>query len=271
MSATTNGIKFLYQFSLGEYDVNNPGTNVVSVTSTAAGDHNKVNLTTTPLRETWRSGSIATFQEIIIKANDTSAAPDCFAILNHNFSNLAVIQLQGSMTADFSAPAFTIPFVWTKQNLVLLQNVGIAYNYYRFRVLDPTNACGYLEIGRIIAGQSFTFTNNEDISDSIQSQKQDLAYKTKTEGYFRAFNERVKVDKLTLQFPQLTTIAGQNSNYLGLLDLMETVGETYPFLTIVDPADLNFKLVWGVIETLPSISYGVNRYSDLTIPITEVF
>src|SRR4051812_21280811 len=101
MSVNTVGIKFLYAFTVGEYDFTNPGANVISVTSTAPG-HDKKNLTTTPLRETWRSGpNIATWQEIIIKANSQTYVPDVVALLNHNLTELAVIQVQGSMTTSF--------------------------------------------------------------------------------------------------------------------------------------------------------------------------
>lgn len=267
----STGIKFLYNFSVGEYDLNNPGSNVLSATSTAAG-FDKLNLTTTPLREVWRSGpAINNWQEIIIKANDTTLIPDTFAILNHNFSSLAVVQIQGSMTSSFLAPAFTLPVQWTKKHMVLLQDIGIAYNYYRIRILDPSNACGFVEAGRIVAGKSFTFTDNEDITDDISVTPKDLAYKTQTEGFFRAFNQRVKVDKLQVHFSKLLTTVGVNTNFLGLLALLDSVGETFPFLTIVDPLDQSFILQWGIIETLPGRTFGINRYADMTLDIQEVY
>lgn len=271
--ANTIGIKFLYNFSVGEYDFSNPGGNVISVTSTADGDHGKVNLTTTPLRETWRSASsIGGFIDIVFEANDTSDAPDTFALLNHNLTELAVVQLQGSMTSDFSAPAFTVQFVWSKKHMVLLQDVGIAYNYYRFRVLDPTNDCGFIEIGRIIAGTSFTFSDDEDVTDDIQVGTEDLAYQMKTEGFFRAFNERVKVQKLRIAFQKLRTLAADgNGNYVGLTEMLDAVGETYPFLTIVDPQDQTWKIIWGQVDSLPNESFGINRFVNMSFAIQEVY
>jgi hypothetical protein len=265
------GIKFLYNFSVGEYDYTAPGANVLSVTSQAAGDHDKKNLTTTPLRETWRSDEdISVWQEIVLEANDLTSVCDTFALLNHNLTELAVVQVQPSMTTDFTgAPTFTM--TWSEKHMVLLQDVGVAYNYWRFRILDPTNPCGFIELGRIVAGRSFAFQDDEDISDEIQLAQEDLAYKTRTEGFFRAFNERVKVDKLSIRFGKLKTAAGENTNYLGLVRMLKNVGETYPFLTIVDPADQQFILHWGVIEQLPSRSFGINRYVDLSLQIQEVY
>jgi hypothetical protein len=271
MAVDTVGIKFLYQFALGEYDLNNPGGNVLSVTSTAAGDHDKKNLTTTPLRETWRSASSLTFQDVIMETNDLTVIPDCFAILNHNLTEQAVVQLQASMTSDFTSPAFTIQFVWSKKHMVLLQNVGLAYKYYRFRFLDPLNPCGFIEVGRILAGTTFTMTNNEDITDDISVGTQDLAYSMKSEGFFRAFNERVKVDKINLSFSKLLTIAPDNGNFLGLMEMFDAVGETYPFLTIVDPADQSFQLIWGNVDTLPTRSFSINRYVNMSFAIQEVY
>jgi hypothetical protein len=272
--ADTVGIKFLYTFMVGEYDLSNPGENVISVTSERDG-HEKINLTTTPLRETWRSEDVTGWQDVVIEANDTSDAPDTFAILNHNLSNLAVVQIQGSMTSDFSAPAFTLTVSWSKKHMVKLQDVGTAYNYYRFRFLDPANACGYVEVGRIIAGKSFTFSKDEDITDDITITTDDLAYKTKTEGFFRASNQRVKVDKLQVKFNKLLSApvnAGDTTdNYDGLIDLMDTCGEVYPFLTIPDPEDPQFSVIWGQIDSLPPRMYGVNRYVSFSLTIQEVY
>lgn len=267
----TIGIRFLYTFLVGEPDLANPGSNVISVTSTATGDHDKKNLCTSPLRETWRSTDVDNWQEIIIEANDTTERPDVFAILNHNFTSTVVVQLQGSMSSDFSAPAITVSIPYNKKHMVLQQDLGTTYNYYRFRILDPNNSCGYVEIGRIIAGKALTIEDNEDISDNIVASPQDLAYKTKTEGFFRAFSERVKVERLSITFNKLRTVNGENDNYANLLAMFDEVGETYPFLTIVDPGDLSFKVIWGAIDQLPSQTYTINRYVDLPFTIQEFF
>lgn len=270
--ANTTGIKFLYSFAVGDYKFENPGGNVISVTSEADGDHGKINLTTTPLRETWRSDdSIASFQDIIIEANDLTLVPDTFAILNHNLTDAAIVQLQASMTDDFLAPAFTINMVWSEKHMVLLQSPGLAYNYYRFRILDPLNPCGFVEVGRIIAGLSFTMSDNEDITDDIDVAQDDLAYRMKTEGFFRAFNERVKVDKISIRFSKLITTSPDNANFLGLKALFKSVGETYPFLTIVDPDEPAFQMVWGNIDSLPRQSFNVNRYVDMNFSIQEIY
>jgi hypothetical protein len=269
--ANTVGIKFLYSFSVGEYNTTFPGLNVISVSSTYPG-HDKLNLTTTPLRETWRSNTILTTQEIIIEANDLNTVPDVFAILNHNLTDLAVVQLQASLVdPTFLAPAFTINLQWNKKHIALVQDLGLPYRYYKIKITDPTNPCGFIEIGKIVAGKAFTFTNNEDITDRIGVSNDDLSYKMKSEGFFRAANERVKVQKLSLRFQNLTTVVNERDNYEGLLEMLDEVGETLPFLTIVDPGEPYFKIVWGILDNMPSETYDINRYVDMPLSIQEVY
>lgn len=267
----SQGIKFLYQFSVGEYNLLDPGSNIISVTSTAAGDHNKKNLTTTPLRETWRSASVAAVQEIVIEANDTTDPIDVFAILNHNISENAVITLQANTVNNFSSPPFTRTLTWNEKHIVLLEELPQAYNFYKLKVLDTTNPCGYIEIGRIVAGTAFTIENNEDITDDFSIATDDLAYKMKSEGFFRASNERVQVDRLQVKFDKLNTTSGEDDNYQGLLAMTKYVGETLPFLTILDPNQPYFSVIWGQIDNLPSKGYMVNRYVNMQFTIQEVY
>lgn len=269
--SVTQGVKFLYQFTVGEYDLVNPGANVISVTSTAVGDHDKKNLTTAPLKETWRSATAATPQVIVIHANDTTKAPDVFAILNHNLTSNAVVNLKGSTSTNFTAAGLSINFPYGKNNLILAQAIGTAYPYYQITIQDAGNPDGFIELGRIIAGPSFTFINNEDMADNFTVKQQDLAYQMSTEGFFRASNERVKVSGLSLTFPSLQTTTGNNANYTGLATMVDFVGTTLPFLTIVDPFDVYFKNVWGQLNQLPTEQYTVNRYVTLNLDIQQVY
>lgn len=267
----TQGIKFLHRFSVGEYNTQFPGVNVISVTSTATGDFDKTNLTTSPLREVWRSATASVTQEIIIQANDMNTVVDTFAILNHNLSPLAVVQLQAAFDTGFLAPAFTINFQYSERHLVLLQDLGIAYRYYKIKIIDPTNPCGYIQIGRIIAGKSFTMTNDEDVTDDIKIGREDKSYQMRTEGFFRASNERIKLRKLSVRFEKIQTLTGFNTNYVGLNDVFDNVGTALPFLTCVDPQDPYFCLIWGQFTALPTDDLTVNRYASLSLSIEEVF
>lgn len=263
------GARFLYQFALANYDSSNPGSNIISVTSTATGDFSKTNLTTNSLREKWRSSGVAV-QRIVIQASDTDNAIDTFAILNHNFSSTAVITLEGNTSDSWGVPAVSVTIPWAKKHIVLMQAMASAYEYWRLSVLDPANACGFVEIGRIVGGSSLIMTGDEDITDDFSVSTDDLAYKTRTEGFHRASNEKVKVDKLTVRFDKLVSDDG-NDNYTRLWTMIDYVGETIPFLSVIDPDDADFFVIWGQIDTMPSRAFGINRYVSLPMVIQEVY
>lgn len=273
MANTTKGVSFLYTFTLGELNAANPGVNVISVSSTASGDHDKANLTTTPLRQTWRSATVTTPQQIVMQANDTTIVPDTFLILNHNFSSNAVVSIECANTTNF-AGSLKLFFVWNPKHMILTSDVGSTFNYYRITVSDSGNGCGYLDIGRIIAGRAFTFDYDEDMSDSFTMKKTDKSYQMPTEGYFRANNERVKIQTLNISFEQLnsSTYTGRPvTNYKNLVTMVEFVGTTLPFFTIVDSIEPYFKFIWGQLTSMPDETYDVNRYVSTSLDIQEVY
>lgn len=271
MSINTTGIRFLYLFSVGQYNLQNPGVNVISVTDTATGDFNKKNLTTNSLRETWRSADVTGFKEIVIQANDINDNVDCFALLNHNITETATVQLLASQSLNFSGAPVNVTIPYNPGNMVLLQDLGTPYRYYKIRILDTENTCGFIEIGRIIGGQALTVTNNEDITDDITVTPTDMAYQMDSEGFFRASNQRVKVDKLDISFKSLVTYAPDNINYLALKSFVYYVGITIPFLTILDPNEPGFVIQWGLLDTMPAFSFGISRYVSVPLTIDQVF
>jgi len=268
--STGTGISFLYRFDLGNRDIYTPGLNVLSVTSQATGDFDKSNLNTESTRHRWRSTDILNWQEIVIKAEKVSNI-DTFAILGHNFSEDAVVQLQANISNNWLAPPITITIPWMRENMVWLEELGGQYEYYRIRVLDPTNPCGFVEIGRIVGGRATTMLNNEDITDSISISTKDYAEQMRTEGFFRQSNQRVKARTLSVKFAKLDTKTGNNDNFTNLRTLFDYVGISVPFLTIVDRQDPSLFTAWGQMDKIPSESYTVNRYMTMPYKFDEVF
>lgn len=270
--SSQQGISFLYNFTLGNRDLVNFGANIISVTSTAPGDFDKGNMTIDPLRQVWRSADVASWQEIVIKA-DLATAIDTIAILNHNLSETAVINLQGNISNSFVAPPLNIFVPWQKKHLIICQNFGQPYSYYRIRILDPSNACGYIEIGRIIGGTAFTFdkSNGEDINDDISYDWKDLADQARTEGFFRASTERIKLRALKVKFSKIRAAAAENDNWIALREMIDTVGISKPFLTIVDRLDPSFISLWGQLDDLPTENFTINRFVSMNLSQTEVW
>lgn len=273
MASGNEGISFLYQFDLGNKDLVNFGSNILYVTGTAPGDFDKANMTVDPLRQVWRSAAVAGWQEIIIKA-DLASRIDTFAILNHNLTENAVVQIQANVSNNFLAPPVTIQVPWQKYRIVLCQDFGATYEYYKVRILDPGNPCGYIEIGRIVGGQAFTFdktSNSEDITDDIEYGWEDKADQLKTEGFFRVSNERIKIRSLRVRFSKLNSAPPNNSNWIGLREMIDNVGISKPFLIVVDRTDPSFISMWGQFKNVPSESFTINRFMSAPLSLEEVW
>ena len=261
----------MYSFDLGGKHVDDPEQNILFVTSTAPGDFRAGNMTSESTRERWRSAEILTVQEIIFKAEQPSDI-DTFAILGHNLSEDAIIQLQANISNNFVAPPVTINIPWRKENIVHLTNLGDTFEYYKIKILDPTNPCGFIEIGRVIGGRAFIISNNEDISDTFSIGKEDMADSMKTEGFFRQSNQRVKVRTLSASFAKLETKDGlDNANFLGLRAMFEVVGESVPLLTILDRNNPDLFTAWGQFDKIPTESFSTNEFSTQSIKFKEVF
>lgn len=266
----SQGASFLYSFDLGNRDPITPGSKILSVTSTADGDFDKANLTTESLRHVWRSADAISWQEIIIEADQESHI-DTFAILGHNFTAGAVVQLQANIADNWLAPPVTVTIPWARRNMIWTNPLGGTFRYYRVRILDPANPCGYIQIGRIVGGRAVIMENNEDVTDEVSFQTEDKADKMESEGFFQVSNENVKVKTPSIRFAKLKTTAGENQNYVALMDMLDEVGTTRPLLFVLDRGEPAFVNAWGQITRLPEISFGINRYASFSLSIREMF
>lgn len=264
------GISFLYRFDLGNKHIYDASEYVVSATSQAEGDFDRTNVLTDSVRQVWRSADVLTWQEIIIRAEEVSNI-DTFAILGHNFSDSAVVQLQANISNNFLAPPVTITIPWREQNMVWLEELGSEYEYYKLRVLDPANPCGYLEIGRIVGGRALTLTGNEDISDNINIATQDYSEQMKTEGFFRHSNQRVKARTLSASTAKLDTKVGNNTNFQALRTMFRYVGISVPLLVVADRQDPELFTAWGQFDSIPSENWQTNGFATFNMKFSEMF
>lgn len=266
----TKSIAFLYTFDLGNRHVDNPSENILSVTSTAPGDFDVSNITTESTRRVWRSATAATEQSIIIKAEKKTDI-DIFAILGHNFTESAVIKVEANISNNFLAPPVTRYLAWNEYVVVSPVAFGGLYEYYRISILDPSNPCEYLEIGRVVGGRVLQLINNEDITDTYSVGKKDYSETMKTEGYFRQSNENIIARTFSASFGKIYTTTGFDTNYKNLVKMFETVKITKPFLTVLDMDNPYKMIMWGQLTDIPDDAFGINDFVNFPLRIEEVF
>lgn len=84
-----------------------------------------------------------------IKITSPAVTASRFAIMGHNLSAAAVIQLQGNDTDVWTAPTFDETITW-KAGIIIHQFTEVTYNFWRLVITDSGRT--YISIGELYIG-----------------------------------------------------------------------------------------------------------------------
>jgi hypothetical protein len=262
----TKLIRILHRFpSRGTSGVN--WTQIIG--TTAAGDFGLNNVNTDIVEQVWRAvGTTATIQ------CDTEVAQgiflDTLAILNHNFTTSATVQLQGSNSSIFATTPYSqnlttelTDMFWIEPYLPLS-----SYRYWRFVINDPTNTAD-IQIGTIVFGSSIIF-NGECIVDQVQKRKIHFSDKVKTEGFTNVSNDRALKKAVSFSFKSLDYTL---ENYQNLNDVIDYIRTSLKALWIIDPRFASRFAVFGKMPDIPAENHRVLGatldYIDIDVTVDE--
>jgi len=238
--------------------------------STAAGDFLLNNVNTDIVEQVWRStATSATIQ------CDTEISQgiflDTLALLNHNFTTSATVQLQASNSPIFATTPYSQNLFTELKDMYWIEPTlpNTSFRYWRFVINDPTNSDGYLQIGTIIFGSAIIF-NMECIVDQVQKRKIHFSDKVKTEGFTNVSNDRALKKAVSFSFKYLNY---NMENYSNLSDVIDLVRTSLKALWIPDPRFTSRFAVFGKLSELPVENHLVlgadNDYIDMDITIDE--
>jgi len=262
----TKLIRILHRFpSRGTSGVN--WTQIIGTTAT--GDFGLNNVNTDIVEQVWRAvGTTATIQ------CDTEVAQgifmDTLAILNHNFTTSATVQLQASNSSTFATTPYTqnlttelTDMFWIEPYLPLS-----SYRYWRFVINDPTNSSD-IQIGTIVFGSSVIF-NGECIVDQVQKRKIHFSDKVKTEGFTNVSNDRALKKAVSFSFKSLDYTL---ENYQNLNDVIDYIRTSLKALWIIDPRFASRFAVFGKMPEIPAENHRVLGatldYIDIDVTVDE--
>ena len=262
----TKLIRILHRFpSRGTSGVNW----TIVVGSTAAGDFALNNVNTDIVEQVWRATSTsATIQ------CDTEIAQgiflDTLAILNHNLTTSATVQLQASNSSIFATTPYAQNLIteltdmfWIEPYLPLT-----SYRYWRFVINDPTNTSA-IQIGTIVFGSSIIF-HGECIVDQVQKRKIHFSDKVKTEGFTNVSNDRALKKALSFSFKSLDYTL---ENYQNLNEVIDYIRTTLKALWILDPRLTSRFAVFGKMPEIPAENHRVLGatldYIDIDVTVDE--
>ena len=269
----TNNLRILSEFP-------SRGTSTTNWTSnsTASGDFSPENLDTDVVEQIWRSASGVTTG---INLSTDTAIPqgvliDTMAILNHNMTRSAVINLIGSNDPTFSTIGIAIPIKSREENIYYIAEElpAQAFRYWRISIDDVSNPNGFVSIGTIIFGSSRIF-QGECFVDEIEFELKDYADTVRTEGFTNVSNSRALKRKVRLEFRSLDS---NLNNFKTMRSIFQTYRTTHKCLWIPTPDPIDQEVtarfaVYGKLSMIPSERHNSkgpkNNYVTFSVEIDE--
>lgn len=181
-----------------------------------------------------------------------------FALIGHNFTLAASVRIRVSDAADLSGATLDVtvslrqpntvwgslpwgafPFDGVREDYKPEGNTLLLYEhptsvfgrYVRIDILDPTNAAGFVQLGRFMCGDPLVPKVNMNWGASFRWI--DPSTKTTSRGGQDWWNKLRKRRQLSLSFPH----ASEGEAWGAAYELQERLGLTEPLLVVYDPAE----------------------------------
>jgi len=246
--------------------------------STKAGDFGVNNLNTDIVEQIWRSDD-----GVVTGINldcDTEIAQgvflDTLAILNHNLTTSATVNVIGSNSATFTPVGTTFVLNVRPDNIFHIESVLplSSFRYWRISIDDSTNPDGFISIGTIVFGAAIIF-QGECLVDRILKRSRHFADTVRTEGFTSVKNDRALKNSVRLDFRSLDFNKG---NFKALSNIFKTTRTSQkclwiPTPSLSDPTFMERFAVFAKLVEIPEESHNVKGpdldFIDLTLDLDE--
>ncbi len=233
------------------------GNNWVA-SSTMAGDYLPKNVNTDIVEQVWRSNTgTAAFSTLTCDTGIPQGVPiDTIAILGHNLTKSALVQVQGS-NDNFATPA-NIVFNMTAEteNMYYISptfpTLAGQNRYWRFIFQDVTNPDGFIEVGTIVFGTSDIFSVADCFRNPVVNGYRHFKDELRTEGFTNVSNDRALKRYLRLSFEKLNYFKG---NYRMLDDMLKFARTSLKCLVIPTPQYPSRFAVFAKLTAMPEVTH----------------
>lgn len=234
------------------------GLNWTMTPTEASGDFSPNNLNTDLVEQVTRSTTDGSITLDCDTGLSQGVPVDTIAMLGHNLTRSAVVQVQGSKNPSFSPSdiVFTMEtqldnMYWIAETLPTLLGQN---RYWRFTIQDPTNPDGYIEVGTILFGVSDLFTTSESFNNPIEHGLRHYKDEVETDGYTNIMNDRALRKWLRLTFEDLDYLKG---NFKLIDDMTKYARTSLKCLVIPTPLYPERYSVFAKLVQMPSYSNRV--------------
>lgn len=259
----TTNLRIMYDFpSRGE-----TGTNWTA-SGTAASSTNAFsvnNLNTDIVEQVWRSDGSPSVTLTCDTQRTGGVFVDTIAILNHNLSGGATVEVQFSDN-NITYSTYANMNVEQENMYYIAPNLPLeAHRYWRF-VINDTGNFG-IQIGTIVFGSSIIF-QGECFIDTVRFGKRQFKDQVFTEGHTNVSNDRGKKRFLGLEFTDLNF---GKANFRQLRNTFNDVGTILKALWIPTPQTPSRFAIFGKLEEIPEETHNTRGedYVSLSIRVDE--
>ena len=247
--------------------------------STQAGDFDVSNLNTDIVEQIWRSadGFITGVNLDCDTEIPQGVFLDTFAILNHNFTTSATVDLIGSNSPTFS-PVGTVINLDVRPNNIFHIEPALplqSFRYWRIAIDDPTNTDqNFLSVGTIVFGSAQIF-QGECMIDRVLRRNRHFADSVRTEGFTAVKNDRSLKRSVRLEFRDLDFNKGNFRALDGIFRTARTSQKCLwiPTPSLTDPTFMERFAVFARLAELPEESHNVKGadldFIDLALDLDE--
>jgi hypothetical protein len=175
------------------------------------------------------------------------------AVFGHNLSAGAVVTLQANDADAWENPAYSAALASTSSAIVHF--LDKTYRWWRITVEDGANADGYIEIGRICAGEYYEPGVN--FQESVKKSLVDPSTVEEADGRQEWTVERTKYRTYAVQFGDIS--AAQQGE---LETMFRVVGITRPLVFALDPdvapetETIYCKIKGSLSRAMKALGYG---------------
>jgi len=237
------------------------GGNNWTASSTGPGDVLPRNLNTDTVEQYYRSANGDTGSvELVCDTGLPQGVPvDTIAILGHNLTTSALVQVQGSNDNFATPPRITFNMMVERDNMYYiaptLPTSAGQNRYWKFIFQDPTNTAGFIKVGTILFGASSIFSIDACFVQPVIKGFRHFKDEMPIEGFSTASNDRSLKKFIRLRFENLDFNKG---NFAILDEALNYARTSLKTLVIPTPEYSSRFAVFGKLAQMPELSFTDN-------------
>ncbi len=184
------------------------------------------------------------------------------AIFGHNLTSGATVTVEANSSDSWTTPAYTATITWNER--VLVKFLDQTYRWWRITFADAANPDGYIEIGRICAGEYVEPDVN--VTEEVSKRVVDPSTRRESEG-----RQVYTVEKNEYRVYGVRFTGISRTQQSQLETMFRSVKTIRPLVFALDPDNYPAdETIYCIITTPLEFSLGALAYGDVDLTFEEM-